>query len=61
MDPSGLRIGAAAITTRGFDEADSRKVGDIIDRTVQNKDNDEALKAIRQEIIELCKKHPLYK
>ena len=61
MDPSGLRIGAAAITTRGFDEEDSRKVGDIIDRTVQNKDNDEALKAIRQEIIELCKKHPLYK
>ena len=61
MDPSGLRVGTAAITTRGFDENDSRKVADIMDRTIQNKDNDEALKAIRQEIVELCKKHPLYK
>lgn len=61
MDPSGLRVGTAAITTRGFDEEDSRKVADIMDRTIQNKDNDEALKSIRQEIIELCKKHPLYK
>ena len=61
MDPSGLRVGTAAITTRGFDENDSRKVADIMDRTIQNKDNDEALKSIRQEIVELCKKHPLYK
>lgn len=61
MDPSGLRVGTAAITTRGFDENDSRKVADIMDRTIQNKDNDEALKAIRQEIVDLCKAHPLYK
>ena len=61
MDPSGLRVGTAAITTRGFDENDSRTVADIMDRTIQNKDNDEALKSIRQEIVELCKKHPLYK
>ena len=61
MDPSGLRVGTAAITTRGFDENDSRKVADIMDRTIQNKDNDEALNAIRQEIVDLCKAHPLYK
>ncbi|PBC72556.1 serine hydroxymethyltransferase [Fibrobacter intestinalis] len=61
MDPSGLRVGTAAITTRGFDENDSRKVADIMDRTIQNKDNDEALKAIREEIVDLCKAHPLYK
>lgn len=61
MDPSGLRVGTAAITTRGFDENDSRKVADIMDRTIQNKDNDEALKAIRQEIVDLCKAHPLHK
>lgn len=61
MDPSGLRLGTAAITTRGFDEADSVKVADIIDRTILARADESALASIRNEIIELCKKHPLYK
>lgn len=60
MDPSGLRLGTAAITTRGFDEADSVKVADIIDRTILARTDESALASIRNEIIELCKKHPLY-
>jgi len=60
MDPSGLRLGTAAITTRGFDEADSVKVADIIDRTILARADESALASIRNEIIELCKKHPLY-
>lgn len=60
FDPSGLRIGTAAITTRGFTEEDSVKVADIIDRTIQARDDEEALKKIREEIIALCKEHPLY-
>lgn len=61
FDPSGLRLGTPAITTRGFDEEDSREVARIIDRTVLSRNDDAALKAIREEIIALCKKHPLYK
>lgn len=61
FDPSGLRLGTPAITTRGFDEEDSREVARIIDRTVQARNDDAALKAIREEIVALCKKHPLYK
>lgn len=61
FDPSGLRLGTPAITTRGFDEEDSREVARIIDRTVLARNDDEALKAIRAEIVALCKKHPLYK
>ncbi|HHX16024.1 MAG TPA: serine hydroxymethyltransferase [Fibrobacter sp.] len=61
MDPSGLRIGSPAVTTRGFDEAGCVKIVDIIDRTINAHDDEAALKGIRQEIIELCKKHPLYK
>lgn len=61
MDPSGLRVGTAAITTRGFNEAETVIVTDIMDRAIKNKDNEDALKAIRQEVVELCKKHPLYK
>ena len=60
FDPSGLRIGTAAITTRGFTEEDSVKVADIIDRTIQARDDEEALKKIREEIIALCKEHSLY-
>ena len=46
FDPSGLRIGTAAITTRGFTEEDSVKVADIIDRTIQSRDDEEALKKV---------------
>jgi glycine hydroxymethyltransferase len=60
FDPSGLRIGTAAITTRGFTEEDSVKVADIIDRTIQARNDEETLKQIREEIIALCKAHPLY-
>lgn len=60
FDPSGLRIGTAAITTRGFTEEDSVKVADIIDRTIQARNDEEALNQIREEIIALCKAHPLY-
>lgn len=60
FDPSGLRIGTAAITTRGFTEEDSVKVADIIDRTIQGRDDEAALQKIREEIIALCKSRPLY-
>lgn len=60
FDPSGLRLGTPAITTRGFDEEDSREVARIIDRTVLSRNDEAALKAIREEIVALCKKHPLY-
>jgi glycine hydroxymethyltransferase len=61
MDPSGLRLGTAAITTRGFNEADSVTVADIIDRTIAARNDDAALAKIREEIVALCRKHPLYK
>jgi glycine hydroxymethyltransferase len=61
MDPSGVRLGTAAITTRGFDEDDTREVARIIDRAIQAKDDDAALAKIREDIVALCKKHPLYK
>ena len=61
MDPSGVRLGTAAITTRGFDEEDTREVTRIIDRCIKAKDDEAALAKIREEIVALCKKHPLYK
>jgi glycine hydroxymethyltransferase len=60
MDPSGVRLGTPAMTTRGFDIADSKLVASCIDRAIEKRADTAALEAIRGEISELCKKRPLY-
>ena len=60
MDPSGVRLGTPAITTRGFDVADSKAVASCIDRAIELRNDKTALDSIRGEIRELCKKRPLY-
>jgi glycine hydroxymethyltransferase len=55
---SGIRLGTAAMTTKGFDEKDFVQVGKWIAEVLKNKD-DEALKArVKQEVIALCEAHP---
>ena len=55
---SGIRVGTAAMTTKGFDEQDFVQIGRWISTVLKHKD-DEALKAqVRQEVIALCEKHP---
>ena len=61
MDPSGIRLGTPAITTRGFDVADSRAVATAIVQAIENCNDDAKLKNIRESILELCRKRPLYK
>lgn len=58
---SGIRIGTPAITTRGFDEAASRKVAELIVETLENKDNDEVLVEIKTAVRKLTKQFSLYK
>lgn len=55
---SGIRIGTAAATTRGFNEDDFREVARFINYVIEHKDED--LSKIRQEVIALCDKYPLY-
>ncbi|SEK44814.1 glycine hydroxymethyltransferase [Carnobacterium iners] len=57
---SGIRIGTPAITTRGFDEDDSKKVAELIVATLQTKDCPEKRPAIKQEVLKLTRKNPLY-
>jgi glycine hydroxymethyltransferase len=60
FDPSGIRAGTPALTTRGFDEAACEQVADIIYRVVDNPD-DEAIKAEATADVEaLCAEYPLY-
>ena len=55
---SGIRLGTAAVTTRGFDEDDMREIAAIISMTLKDFDNkaDEA----RARVKALCEKYPLY-
>ena len=57
---SGIRLGAAAMTTRGFKEEDMREVARIIAEAIKNSDDDSKLEALRQDSLKLCKKYPLY-
>ncbi|WP_244359867.1 serine hydroxymethyltransferase [Dolosigranulum pigrum] len=58
---SGIRIGTPAITSRGFDEEDARKVAELIVRTLRAKADEVEQEAIRQEVKALTDKNPLYK
>ena len=55
---SGLRLGTAAITTRGFNEDELRQVARFIDKALRNKDNEEVLNEVRNDVIALMAKHP---
>ena len=55
---SGIRIGTAAVTSRGFKEEDVREVAKLISMTL--KDFDKNQDAVRERVAALCKKHPLY-
>ncbi len=57
---SGIRLGAAAVTTRGFKEEDMLEIADIIANAIKNSDNEEVLKALKEKSLALCAKHPLY-
>jgi len=57
---SGIRVGSPAVTTRGFGEAEMRQTGDLMLRAIANRDDEWALPAIRDEVIELLDRFPLY-
>ncbi len=55
---SGIRLGTAAITTRGFKEEDIVLVAHFINDALRNKDNLEVLDHIKKQVMELMKKYP---
>lgn len=57
---SGMRVGTAAITTRGMKENDMIKVVDFIDRVLMNPEDDTSISTIKQEVNSWMNQFPLY-
>ena len=60
FDPSGIRLGTPALTTRGMKETEMEIIAGWIDEAIVNYTNEEKLAEIKQRVRELTKKFPLY-
>ncbi len=59
LDPSGIRIGTAALTTRGMKEADMQQVGGWMLRVLNAADNETEIQTVRNEVREFAQKFPV--
>lgn len=59
FDPSGLRIGTPAITTRGMKEKEMKQIADWMNRVADNISNKKELGKIKKEVKKLCKQFPV--
>lgn len=57
---SGIRLGSPAMTTRGLKEDDFKKIGSIIAKALKNSKNEEILKNLDEEVLEITSKYPLW-
>lgn len=57
---SGIRIGTSAMTTRGLKEKEMIEIAELIDLTIKNKDNKKELEKIKERVIQLVIKFPIY-
>jgi len=59
MNPSGVRIGTPAVTTRGLKENEMKTIVEYIDSAFRNKDNEEELNNLKLRVKEMCEKFPV--
>ncbi|MDZ7288868.1 MAG: serine hydroxymethyltransferase [candidate division KSB1 bacterium] len=57
---SGIRIGTPALTTRGMKENEMREIAFLIDKILSDIKNEAVLKRVRDQVLDLCKRFPLY-
>ena len=60
MNPSGIRLGSPAVTTRGFREPEMREVGELIGEVLHHISDAGAIAAVRQRVGALTVRFPLY-
>ena len=57
---SGIRIGSAAMTTRGCNEADARVLANLVADVLANPEDEANLAKVREQVTALCNKYPVY-
>jgi glycine hydroxymethyltransferase len=60
FDPSGIRLGSPALTTRGLAESDFTAIGEYIVKALKMADDRTALNRIKDDVLKLCDRYPLY-
>jgi glycine hydroxymethyltransferase len=60
LNPSGIRLGSPAVTTRGFGESEMREVGSCIAQVLGDHANEDNLAAVRRRVKQLTDRFPLY-
>ncbi|OGI94025.1 serine hydroxymethyltransferase [Candidatus Nomurabacteria bacterium RIFCSPLOWO2_01_FULL_40_18] len=61
LDPSGIRFGTPAITTRGFKEKECKRIAELMIKVLKNKDDKKLKQSVHKEIKTLAKKFPIPK
>jgi len=59
LNPSGIRLGTPAVTTRGMKEEEMATIVDLIDRALTARHDEDVLAEIKKEVRELCARFPL--
>jgi glycine hydroxymethyltransferase len=60
LNPSGMRFGSPAVTTRGFGEAEMREVAGLITQVIENVASEDTLAEVRRRVHALTERFPLY-
>ncbi len=57
---SGIRIGTPTVTTRGMKETEMRRIGECITAVLKKPGDEQVIRAIRQDVLDLCGRFPLF-
>ncbi len=60
LNPSGVRLGSPAVTTRGFREAEMREVATLISDALSEINSQDRLASVRRRVTSLAERFPLY-
>ena len=60
LNPSGIRLGSPAVTTRGFGEPEMKEVGHLIAKVIHDVRSENTIHAVRRGVAELTGRYPLY-
>jgi len=60
-DPSGIRLGTPALTTRGMRESEMKDIAGFISKAIEHANDAATKERVKSDILELCKGFPIFK